>query len=820
MFASRGFVCRSILMLLALPGIAPHMSAGEPAARVDEVGDPLPPGTVARIGTVRLRQPSEVCSVVFSPDGKLLATGGRYDGVRLWDSTTGKLLRFIPAKAGQGIFHLAFAPDGKTLVSSGTDGALEVWAVAAGKRSRLLVGKSVRLGPLCFSDDGKLLAVAAGKTMRVWETADWTEREHPQPDEKKVVLNSFAGKRMYVGNEKGEDFLWDLAAQEKQVVPRDWRMGCWTALSPDGKRLAASDSQAALVVQRDIATGKESHRLELAKKKDDDEVNALCYSPDGKRLAIGGRGIPMLCIDSETGKVTATFGDQEARYNTKLAFSRDGKRLAAACGHAVRLWEVGTGKELLPARELLQSVRAIAFSPNGKRLVFGDGESLRLYDLAARKQVWRYPEDRDYTQRTAFAPDGKTLVAGNIARLRFHDALTGKVTHSWGKGFGRSFEFDAPIELGLFTPDLEKVVSLQMAHFGDPDTDVHVLSARTGKELFKFQRHSRATTAASISPNGLLLAIGNRHGPTQVYNITSGKSMAQLDAAGTDWHSLVFGPDGRTAASMATEGSLQLLEAATGKTRLVLPRAEDRDEFVFSPDGKILAIWSKNTVNLWDTLTGRKLGRLEGHNGRINQAAFAPGGRILATAGEDATILLWDLAALVREEKPTTLTPEALTAAWKDLADPNPAQACLRMASFRQAGPQAVEFLRDQLRPEQMPAAKQIDRWLKDLDHDQFTVREEATRELEKHLDVVAPALRKALAAGPSPEVRRSLTQLIELAEEGRWAPESLRTLRAIEVLEHIGSEEARTALETLAGGAPEARLTREAKASLERLAR
>ena len=484
MLTCRRFLSRSVLLLVASSGIAPPAGAAETGstrkqdARVDDLGDPLPEGAVARIGTVRLRQPSEVCSVAFSPDGKLLATGGRYDGVRFWDSTTGKALRFLPAKGGQSIFHLAFSPDSKTLVSSGTDGALEIWNVTTAKKSHQLGKESGRLGPLCFSDDGKLLAVADGQTMRVWETANWTEREPPRPDDKKVVLASFTGKRMYVDNERGEAYLWDLASLEKQVVPRKWRTGYWTALSPDGKRLASSGSKAAIVVLRDLATGKESRRLELTGERKDATVNGLCYSPDGKLLAVGGRRLPVRCVDAETGKETARFGGQQVDYARQLAFSPDGKRLAVAWGHGVRLWDVGTGKEVLPSSALLQGMCAVAFSPNGKRLACGDGDRLRLYDVATRTQVWSFPEDQDHARRIAFAPDGKTLVAGNVSRLRFHDAATGKVHYSWGEGLAAFRHVRDPIELGLFTPDLEKVVSLRIAPFGDPDKDVFVRSAR------------------------------------------------------------------------------------------------------------------------------------------------------------------------------------------------------------------------------------------------------------------------------------------------------------------------------------------------------
>ena len=81
------------------------------------------------------------------------------------------------------------------------------------------------------------------------------------------------------------------------------------------------------------------------------------------------------------------------------------------------------------------------------------------------------------------------------------------------------------------------------------------------------------------------------------------------------------------------------------------------------------------------------------------------------------------------------------------------------------------------------------------------------------------PALRKALDGQPSPEVRRRVRQLLnKLAAVP--SGERLRALRALEALEQIGTPPAREALEALARGAPEARLTQEAKASLERVAR
>ena len=106
-----------------------------------------------------------------------------------------------------------------------------------------------------------------------------------------------------------------------------------------------------------------------------------------------------------------------------------------------------------------------------------------------------------------------------------------------------------------------------------------------------------------------------------------------------------------------------------------------------------------------------------------------------------------------------------------------------------------------------------------DLDDERFAVREKATTELEKLGKEIEPALHKALQGKPSLEVRRRIDRLLEKLESAAPSPEQLRLLRALEVLEHIGTPEARELLRTLAKGASGARLTQEAKASLDRLA-
>jgi hypothetical protein len=124
--------------------------------------------------------------------------------------------------------------------------------------------------------------------------------------------------------------------------------------------------------------------------------------------------------------------------------------------------------------------------------------------------------------------------------------------------------------------------------------------------------------------------------------------------------------------------------------------------------------------------------------------------------------------------------------------------------------------LKERLRPAAASDSKKIARLITDLDQNAFTARESATKQLSELGELAEPALRVALNDKPSAEKRRRLEDLLKRLDASN-SPELLRGLRAVEVLESFGTPEARQVLQTLAEGAAEARLTREAKAALER---
>jgi hypothetical protein len=142
------------------------------------------------------------------------------------------------------------------------------------------------------------------------------------------------------------------------------------------------------------------------------------------------------------------------------------------------------------------------------------------------------------------------------------------------------------------------------------------------------------------------------------------------------------------------------------------------------------------------------------------------------------------------------------------------------MGALAAAPREAVPFFKDHLRPVPAVDEGQLARWIADLDRDEFARREAAATELAKLGGSAETALRRALAGEPSLEVRRRLERLLANLRQNSLAPDTLRVVRAVEVLEHLATPGARQLLTTLAEGAPDARETQEAQASLERLTR
>jgi RNA polymerase sigma factor (sigma-70 family) len=815
----------SVAALGGAPSAPPQTPAAEqppakPQPKLDGDGEPLPAGALARLGSLRLRHGSPVTSVAWSPDGKLLATGSWDNYARLWDPATGKLVRDIQPQQGW-VWGVAFSPDGKLLATAGDHRSktVRLWDLATGKPVRTFEGHTNQIRGLAYSPDGKTIATASfDSTIRLWEAATvkelWKTALVPG-----VQVFSVAflpdGKRLATTDGSSSVRLWeaDSGKAAGQFDGAD-SLRC-AAFSKDGKQMVAGAADGNVWVW-DVASAKELHQVRGR------AVPALSvsFSPDGKTFAAGygdwqdGRRDTItgevVLWDAATGELLRQLGKGTAPVQA-IAFAPDGKSLAAVTlNSSVLLWDPATGKPLVGGNAHQAGVKAAAFVGGRTLITAGYDHTVRSWDLAKNEQRLVLVGGDVSAGVMAVSADGKRLAWGGLdGKVRLCDAATGKEE--------RAFEgHDGAVWSVAFSADGKRLAS------GGQDRTIRVWDAATGKELNTLQGHANWVIALAFAPSGRLLASGSLDKSARLWDLDAGKELRKLDGHTQEVSVVAFSPDGRTLASASRDDTVRLWEAATGRLRWQFgPNKMGRAAVAFSPDGRLLLTGTSDTdrgIRLWDLATGQELCKVWGHRGFVQALAFAPGGKTAISASDDSTVLVWDVAALRGTPPPLARVGGAeLETMWTDLHGEDAARAYLARGRLAAAPEQALPLLKEVLRPIPALEAERLARLIKELDDDDFATREKATEELEKLAGAAETELRKALEATTTAEVRERLKKVLEADGRGPSA-ERLRQERALEVVELMGTPEARKLLSELAKGAPQAWLTREARAALDRM--
>jgi hypothetical protein len=240
----------------------------------------------------------------------------------------------------------------------------------------------------------------------------------------------------------------------------------------------------------------------------------------------------------------------------------------------------------------------------------------------------------------------------------------------------------------------------------------------------------------------------------------------------------------------------------------------------FSPDGRTLATacWD-GQVRLWEMVTGQIRCTFKGHTDRVFRVAFSRDGREIASGGVEGSVLVWDCTGQAATERKGFMSPE-LTALWDLLASEKAEDAYQAEWQLVAGSQPTIVFLQKNLQPIPKDFASPLREAIAGLEATNPEARDAAMNEIDCYGSLAEPVLRKALVDPHSSEARARMECLLEKQEAKFPSGALLRSLRAIEVVEHIGTSEARQLLETVAMGHPQATLTREAKASLERLPR
>jgi RNA polymerase sigma factor (sigma-70 family) len=825
-----------------------------PKTHADRFGDPLPDEAVVRIGTMRFRHGGYIHAISFAPDGRrLLSCGG--DGVRVWDTATGREQRHLAGESGTRFLWAGISPDGKLAWTTSaeengvlTEGPFVLWDLDTGKKVREL-GKA-QYWAVCIAPDGGLAAVSrADQVMEMWDLragkqlASW--RAPIVMNRTPFLAFTADGKTLVTAYGDHTVGFWEPMTGKKLrsldgVINTDGSL----AISGDGKLLAAVEVKGSppnviggeVPLYRirilDTADGKVLNRVEApAGKLPSGQVNSIRHvalSADGKTVAGAGSEDAVYLWDTATGKLRWRI---PAFMPSALSFSQGGDTLAVATwGNVVQLYDVASGKELPRGEGQQRPPWSLGLTPDGRTLFASDGDpSIALWDPATGKLRRRLDGHEGRVSGVIVAADGRTLFSASAdGTVRRWDVATGRPQWRTDLGPRAAYPGAGPFAC---TADGKRLV-VQPA--GRGATPLRLIDGDTGQTVGEIRPECPVVHGAAFLPDGRSLVVWTGDRKARIWDVTTGKAVREVAyteaartrpgpvpvAGGVDFGMFVgsVSPDGRLIAFGSHHDLIAVHALDDGAERCrveKLPRGVRC--LAFSPDGRTLAWgnWDDPVIHLLEVATGKERRAFAGHRGGVVSLTFSADGNNLVSGGNDTTVLVWDLHG-----RAGALSADELRARWDDLRGDDAPRAYRAVRQLASAPAAAVGLLGEHLKPTTPADEQRVATLIAALDSNDFAVRQKAGADLELLGDLCAAACRKALAGRPALEVRRRLEGLLDKQAAAARHPsaERLRGIRALEVLELVGTHEAQRLLATLASGAPGTWMTEEAHASLARL--
>lgn len=855
---------RSVLIVLAFIRLVlhdsalltPHANGADPPAlpRADADGKLLPDGSIARLGTSRWREGTRLWGVQLSPDGKVVAYTTQGGDVKILDRASGREIRRLVPRGDQVAGYPVFSPDAHLLAAIGSGKTIQIWEVATGKLVHAVYGTE-SFSSVAFSGDGRMIAAGGGfpdKNVRTWNLGTGKETGRFE-----VISNRGAGVALSSDGTELATWacdpvesltnrsvgavaqIWDVAAKKEihRLTAEDAVLGLGVA--PSGKEVAIDTKRSVQIFE--LATGS-SRRLSRKAGEPGFPASKPSYAPDGKSLAVftpiplAGHGFTLW--DAVTG--TRQSPPVPPCPPNSVVFAGNRILACGVHGHTVRVWDVDSGKDLVPVKGHCGAITSLVWTSKDRTIVSADSKGrVCLWDVATGRMTFEtqgsYSQDNSYPSGAglcAVAPDSKHIVTADGRRqpyiqilddarshqypIRVPERLTDAMTAFAAAKPAAAVAGESPrlpggdeyaiylfdVRTGAVTRELavpsiamgvalsEDAKRVAAAYAVDTDSDgqryaiaVRVWDAETGKVLPEFMTISFARdwnlgrVPLTFARNRRFLTVGENGGLVGLWNPETGKRLGTFGGeAGWQVGALLAFPDQAT--------------VAIGMHQLKTGRAK---------------------IQLRELASGQVRAEFSGHSGPVSSLALSADGKVLASGSCDTTVILWDLTGLAQRGS-DRLSAQDAEALWRQLGGQDALRAY--RAIWRLAGSphEAFAMLASKLKPEtDSPSTVDIARLIRQLDDAGFAARERALQGLRRVGEPARQALKKAIAGEPSEETRGRIESLLADLDSGRPLAEELRALRAVEVLEHAATPEARALLEKLAAGNKDRALTQAA---------
>jgi hypothetical protein len=477
-------------------------------------------------------------------------------------------------------------------------------------------------------------------------------------------------------------------------------------------------------------------------------------------------------------------------------------------------------------------INECAFSKDGSKIAYGSGSTVFVASLSDGKEIARTQlPDRQIYHRLAFSADGKRVVwtGREDPLIRVFDAATGKQLREFVHPTTDNREKQFSSHFLCFSADGSKMAFNGARFF----TGLDIMDVASGKIVVSIKDVNDAR-GCSFFPGGKRIATHSGDGEVDVWDATTGKLVRRLRGKrdrGGAYAFLVYSPDGK---SLATGGhvfpGLDVWSVETGKLICTVPAKAYFYHAAFSADGQTVAcLQAEGRPYLYHLVAEKETHAFNPPERLSTFTRFSPDGRYVAFTGpatdvpEDArqsSVFVYEIPSKVFAPAAARVDDATWDQLWADLMTANDLRLQKIRNTFRDAPKEAVEQFRKRLPAYPADVQVKVEKWIDDLDADDFRTRDAAGAELQKLAHEFAPLLTaRRDKAGPG-EVRNRLTFVLKTASVEPIAPALVRESRVVELAAEMKAPEAIAYLKELAAGASGARRTVEAKAALERAAR